>query len=238
MKTIIYKSETRGKADYGWLKPSYSFSFSGYYDPTRVHFGMLRVLNDDWVAPGAGFDTHPHDNMEIVTIPLSGALEHRDSMGSGGVIRPGEVQVMSAGTGITHSEFNHSKEEPLTLLQIWVFPNERNVKPRYDQGSYDLKQTRNAFVAVVGPEKGNAPYWIHQDAWFSLGLFDASANVEYTLKNKDHGVYLFVIEGKVDAAGHLLEPRDALGITETDSIPVKVLHEAYLLVIEVPMKQP
>jgi redox-sensitive bicupin YhaK (pirin superfamily) len=236
MNKILYKADTRGRADYGWLKPNYGFSFAGYYNPERVHFGMLRVLNDDWIAPGGGFDTHPHDNMEIVTIPLSGALEHKDSMGHTSVIRSGEVQVMSAGTGITHSEYNHSDTEPLTLLQIWVFPREKSVKPRYDQKNFDTGQITNRFDFVVAPEKDGSHLWLIQDTWFSLGRFDTGIEMEYKLHHIENGAYLFVIDGEVETAGEKLSRRDAIGIWGDEPIKIMTSAPSHLLLIEVPMR--
>jgi redox-sensitive bicupin YhaK (pirin superfamily) len=236
MNKIIHKSDTRGRADYGWLKPHYSFSFAGYYNPERVHFGMLRVLNDDWIGPGGGFDTHPHDNMEIVTIPLTGSLEHKDSMGHTSVISAGEVQVMSAGTGITHSEYNHSKTEPLTLLQIWVFPGEKGVKPRYGQKTFDMEAVTNVFEPVVTPEKYGSNLWLHQDTWFSLGRFDAYVEAEYTLHHSENGAYLFVIDGAVETAGETLGRRDAIGTWGTGTVKVRTTAASQLLLIEVPMR--
>ena len=236
MKKIIYKADSRGKADYGWLKPAYSFSFASYYNPERVHFGMLRVLNDDWVAPGAGFDTHPHDNMEITTIPLSGALEHRDSMGSAEVLRAGEIQVMSAGTGITHSEYNHSKTDPLTLLQVWIFPKTENVQPRYEQRAFDFTKEPDKMHEVVTPERAQGKLWLHQDAWFSLGRFENETEFSYTLHDPSHGVFTFVIEGSVKVDDISLSRRDAAGIYDTSVLNYKATASSYILLIEVPMR--
>jgi len=235
MKKIIYRSDTRGTADYGWLRPSYSFSFAGYYDPERIRFGKLRVLNDDWVGPGGGFDTHPHDNMEIVTIPLSGALEHKDSMGHTSVIRPGEVQVMSAGTGITHSEYNHSATEPLTLLQIWVFPREKGVSPRYGQKNFDIRASANRFEYIVAPDKEGDHLWLNQDTWFSLGRFESETEVEYQVHDPANGIYLFVIEGGAGMAGEILGHRDAAGAWNEGTFKIKAFAGSFLLLIEVPM---
>jgi redox-sensitive bicupin YhaK (pirin superfamily) len=236
MKLLLHPENTRGKADYGWLKPRYSFSFSNYYDPQRLQFGLLRVLNDDTVAAGMGFGTHPHDNMEIVTIPLSGSLEHKDSMGTSSVITAGEVQIMSAGTGITHSEFNHSKTEELKLLQLWVFPKERNIKPRYDQKKYAPETRRNKFQTMVSPVKGEDMMWINQDAFFSMASIDKDKEVSYSIQHPGNGAYVFIIEGKIWINGQLLNRRDAIGITETGSFTVKAEENAEVLVVEVPMK--
>ncbi|MBK5271822.1 MAG: pirin family protein, partial [Bacteroidia bacterium] len=209
MKSILHKAETRGHADHGWLNAWHSFSFAGYHDPSRVHFGVLRVLNDDTIAGGMGFGTHPHDNMEIITIPLSGQLEHRDSMGNTGVISKGEVQVMSAGTGIQHSEKNKNHNEPLKLLQIWVFPDQRNVEPRYDQKTFDLTTSKNNLLTIVSPMGEKEGLNIHQHAWFSLGKLDKDFTITYELKDKQNGVYVFVIEGSVKINGESLNRRDA-----------------------------
>jgi quercetin 2,3-dioxygenase len=236
METILHKSDTRGHADHGWLNAHHSFSFASYYDASRVHFGLLRVLNDDIVAPGMGFGTHPHDNMEIVTIPLSGSLAHKDSMGTSSVISSGEVQIMSAGTGITHSEFNASKTEEVNLLQVWVFPKEKNIKPRYDQKNYSEEQLKNKFYTIVSPERSADSMWINQDAYFSIGRLDENVSLDYNLKTKGNGVYAFLIDGKVTVAGNDLEKRDGLGITEADQFSVKALQRSFILLVEVPMR--
>jgi len=234
--TIIHKAESRGDADHGWLHSRHTFSFANYYDPERMHFGALRVLNDDYVAAGRGFGTHPHDNMEIVSIPLEGDLEHKDSMGNVSVIRHGDVQVMSAGTGITHSEYNYSKETPVKFLQIWVFPNKQNVKPRYDQITPDPSQRHNKFQQIVSPNAGDEGVWIHQDAWFHMGKFDKDFSLDYILKKNDNGVYAFVLKGDVTINGTTMNKRDALGIWNTDRISLKAdSHDAEILLMEVPM---
>src|SRR5689334_1975528 len=197
MKKVLHKANTRGHADHGWLNAYHSFSFAGYYEPSRVHFGALRVLNDDTVAGGMGFGTHPHDNMEIITIPLSGQLEHKDSMGNTGVISKGEVQVMSAGTGIQHSEKNRNSKEEVKLLQIWVFPDEKNVTPRYDQRVFDLAGSKNKLLNIVSPMGDKEGLNIHQHAWFHLGKLDKDTNTTYELKDRNNGVYAFVIDGDV-----------------------------------------
>lgn len=235
MKTILHKANNRGHADHGWLNAHHSFSFASWYDPSRVHFGLLRVLNDDVVAPGMGFGTHPHDNMEIVTIPLEGVLEHKDSMGNTEVLRSGEVQSMSAGAGITHSEYNHSKSEYLKLLQIWVFPKERNIKPRYEQQKYNESQIKNTLFPIVSPDKQEGSMWINQDAYFNLGKLDKGFSLDYKMKNSAHGAYVFLIEGKIDVAGTVLEKRDGIGITEADFFSVKAIEDSFVLVIEVPV---
>lgn len=235
MKTIYHKADTRGHANHGWLKTYYSFSFANYYDPERIHFGALRVLNDDTIDAGEGFGTHPHDNMEIITIPLSGDLEHKDSMGNSGVIRNGEIQVMSAGTGIQHSEFNHNKNLELKLLQIWVFPNKRNVEPRYDQISIKDLEKENELFQIVSPNKNDKGVWIHQDAWFHLGNLKQGWDGEYQLKGNNHGVYIFVIEGEITVENKLLGKRDGFGISEIKKFSIKAENDSKVLLIEIPM---
>ena len=235
MKTVLHKANSRGHVDHGWLNAWHSFSFAGYYDPSRVHFGALRVLNDDTVAGGMGFGMHPHDNMEIITIPLAGKLEHKDSMGNSGIINKGEVQVMSAGTGIHHSEKNKDTDEQVKLLQIWVFPDTKNVKPRYDQKAFDLTASKNKLVNVVSPMGDSEGLNIHQHAWFHLGKLDKDLNTTYELKDKTNGVYAFVIDGEVTINGEKLNRRDGLGISETDKLEIKTDSEAELLLMEVPM---
>jgi len=235
MKTVLYKANSRGHADHGWLNAWHSFSFAGYHDPARVHFGVLRVLNDDTVAGGMGFGMHPHDNMEIITIPLSGQIEHKDSMGNTGVISKGEVQVMSAGTGIQHSEKNKNPNEVVKLLQIWVFPDKKNVKPRYDQKAFDLDAAKNNLLTIVSPIGEKEGLNIHQDAWFSLGKLDKDFSTTYQLKNKEHGVYAFVIDGEVTINGEKLSRRDGIGITESNKLEIKADKESELLLMEVPM---
>lgn len=235
MKTIFHKSSERGHADHGWLNAHHSFSFADYHDPGKVHFGMLRVLNDDIVAPGMGFGTHPHDNMEIVTIPLKGSLEHKDSMGNIGVIKPNEIQAMSAGTGIRHSEYNHSKTEEVNLLQIWVFPKLRNIAPRYDQKTYNLDDAIGKFKTIVSPEKSEDLMWINQDAFFSLGKFMPKQHADYKIKHPGNGAYVFMIEGEATINGQKLGKRDAMGIWDTDSFPIDIDSDAEILIIDVPM---
>ncbi len=234
MKTIYHSADSRGHADHGWLNAYHSFSFANYYNPERIHFGALRVLNDDTVAPGEGFGTHPHDNMEIITIPLSGDLEHKDSIGNSGVVRKGEIQVMSAGTGIQHSEFNHNTNKELKLLQIWVFPNKRNVEPRYDQIALPKKE--NELIQIVSPNKNDDGTWIHQNAWFHLGNLKKGWEGKYELKGNNHGVYAFVINGTVKIENKDLEKRDAYGISESDKFNITVSEDSTLLLIEVPMQ--
>ena len=236
MKTVLHRKESRGHADHGWLKTYHSFSFAEYYNPDKMHFGALRVLNDDTVAGGKGFGWHPHDNMEIVSIPLEGELEHGDGMQHGGVIRKGDIQVMSAGTGIVHQEINADRKNPVKFLQIWVFPDEQNVTPRYDQKNIANGNQKNDFQLVVSPQNGGADLWIHQDAWFSLGEFDDNFSKTYHLKNKNHGVYLFVIDGQLRVANQILQDRDAIGVWDASTLDIEALTHAHFLLIEVPMK--
>ena len=238
MKTILHTVDSRGFQNHGWLVANHSFSFANYYNPERVHFGVLRVLNDDFIAQGMGFGTHPHSNMEIITIPLSGELHHKDSMGNFGAIMKGEIQVMSAGTGIQHSEFNGSEEKPVTLLQIWVFPRENGVKPRYDQLKISDNAVDNEFQQIVSPNPEDAGVWIHQDAWFHLGKFTENVKRNYEIKKTGNGVYVFVISGSVKIGDTVLNQRDALGITETTNFDMEISQNSEILLIEVPMELP
>lgn len=235
MKKIFHPANERGRADHGWLKANFSFSFGHYYNPERMNFGALRVMNDDIIAGGNGFGTHPHDNMEIVTIPISGALEHRDSMGNIGVIHSGEVQAMSGGSGVTHSEYNHSKTEPANTLQIWLFPRERDIKPRYDQKNFTDELKPNTLVTLVSPDTSKSAIWINQDAVFSMGDFEAGYTFNYDIKFPGNGVYVFVIEGGANVADTELNKRDAVGVYDTNSVGVKIKTDSRLLFIEVPM---
>ena len=240
MKTLtathaLHKANTRGHANHGWLNSYHTFSFANYYNPERVNFGVLRVLNDDTVAPGMGFGTHPHNNMEIISIPLSGALEHKDSMGNDAIIREGEIQVMSAGTGVSHSEFNKNKDQEVKFLQIWVFPNQKNVTPRYDQITIGDLLTPNEFSQVLSPNPDDAGVWIHQDAWFHIGSFDQDAETSYSIKKEGNGVYAFILEGSAVVDGQPLEHRDGLGISNIDSFQVSAKAGTRILLMEVPM---
>jgi quercetin 2,3-dioxygenase len=235
MKKILFKASDRGTADYGWLKPNYYFSFAQYHDNAKVHFGLLRVLNDDFIGGGGAFPTHPHDNMEIVTIPFTGALKHKDSTGGEGVIKAGDIQIMSAGSGVQHSEANASATDPVTLFQVWVFPKERNIKPRYDQKTFDVTQRANQWQTVVSPIDADNALWINQDARFSLTNLQASKEITYSNGFKNNGVFLVVINGSVEIDGQLLNKRDALGISEMESFTVKASEDAELLAIEIPM---
>jgi redox-sensitive bicupin YhaK (pirin superfamily) len=235
-QTILHKAETRGDANHGWLHSRHTFSFADYYDPKRMHFGALRVLNDDRVEAGMGFGTHPHENMEIVSIPLEGDLEHKDSMGNISVIKSGDVQVMSAGTGITHSEYNKNKDRLVKFLQIWVIPNKNNVKPRYDQITLINSDRHNTFQQILSPNADDAGVWIYQDAWFHLGQFDKGVSTSYTIKKKGNGVYAFIIKGDVSIEGNNLNERDGLGIWDSDNISIKANSQsAEVLLMEVPM---
>lgn len=233
--TILHKAETRGDANYGWLHSKHTFSFANYHNPERMHFGVLRVLNDDKVASGMGFGTHPHDNMEIISIPLEGDLEHKDSIGNIAVIKEGDVQVMSAGTGISHSEYNKNKDRDVKFLQIWVFPNKRNVKPRYDQISIRDVEKKNDFYQVVSPNANDQGVWIHQDAWFYLGKFDKGITTHYDLKKRGNGMYFFVLDGEMDIEGQKVSKRDGFGIWNIDKVTVKSLTNSRVLLMEVPM---
>jgi quercetin 2,3-dioxygenase len=234
-KKILHRSETRGDANHGWLHSRHTFSFADYFDPERIHFGALRVLNDDLVAGGMGFDTHPHSNMEIVSIPLKGDLEHRDSMGNVSVISEGEIQVMSAGTGIRHSEYNKNADRPVKFLQIWILPERQNVKPRYDQLKLNPEDSLNKFQQILSPSEADEGVWIHQRAWFHLGTFGIGVSSEYSLKEKGNGVYVFILEGEVECCEEKLGRRDGLGISETEKISFTSLSESRILLLEVPM---
>ncbi len=236
MNILIHKSEERGHANHGWLNAKHSFSFASYYNPDKVHFGMLRVLNDDIVAPGMGFGSHPHDNMEIITIPLTGALEHKDSMGNTGVINANEVQIMSAGSGIMHSEFNHNKDKEINLLQTWIFTKSKDIAPRYAQKSFSAKDYKNNFFNTVAPIGSGKELEINQDAWFYRGVFEKGLSPQYKLNNPAHGVYMFVIEGEVKLNGTVFNKRDAAGLTETQDFTIEILQEnTDVLLIEVPI---
>jgi len=233
--TILHKAETRGHANHGWLNSMHTFSFANYHNPERVHFGALRVLNDDTVEAGMGFGKHPHDNMEIISIPLEGDLEHKDSMGNVSVIRHGDIQVMSAGTGIFHSEYNKNKDRQVKFLQIWVFPNKKNVTPRYDQITLDLADRQNKLQQILSPDIHDAGVWIYQNAWFHLGKFDKGVSAEYTIKAKENGIYAFLLSGNVTINDQLLSTRDGFGIWDVDGIMIKADSDAEILLMEVPM---
>jgi redox-sensitive bicupin YhaK (pirin superfamily) len=232
---VLHKADTRGHANHGWLDSHHTFSFANYYNPERMHFGVLRVLNDDQVAAGMGFGTHPHDNMEIISIPLEGDLEHKDSMGNTAIIQHGDIQVMSAGTGIQHSEYNRNSDKLTKFLQIWVFPNKRNVEPRYDQITLNIDDRHNKLQQILSPNSDDAGVWIHQDAWFHLGKLDKDFQTEYTIKRSGNGVYAFVLSGDVTINGQTLNTRDGLGVWDTDKLTIKANNEAEILLMDVPM---
>lgn len=238
MKQIVHRAADRGHANFGWLDSWHSFSFGSYYHPERMGFGALRVINDDTVAAGGGFGTHPHENMEIVSIPLAGALRHRDSTGNEGVIRPGDVQIMSAGTGIRHSEYNDSSAEAVRFLQIWVFPREANIQPRYEQKSFAPETLKNRIVTIVSPDAKpeDAAVWINQNARFSLSDLDAGASLEYKLHDPAAGLYVFVVEGAATVAGVELDRRDAVGLQDAASAQLTSAAGARLLLMEVPLQ--
>ncbi|MFN6092880.1 MAG: pirin family protein [Bacteroidota bacterium] len=235
MKKVIHKANTRGYANHGWLKSYHTFSFAGYHNPERVHFGMLRVLNDDFVDAGMGFGKHPHDNMEIISIPLSGALHHQDSTGRDKIIKTGDVQIMSAGTGIYHSELNASQQEPVAFLQLWIFPKVNNIEPRYDQKEFNLSDHTNQFQVVVSPTQENDSLFINQDAWLSLIELEEGKDTMYTIHKEGNGVYCFVIDGQLEIADENNERRDAIGIWDTTEFSLKANQKSTVLIIEVPM---
>lgn len=236
MKSIVYKASSRGHQYHGWLDAHHTFSFANYYNPERINFGALRVVNDDIIEGGKGFGRHPHDNMEIVSIPLYGDLEHKDSMGYTSVIKAGEVQIMSAGSGLFHSEYNANPDKPVNLFQIWVFPNKKDVEPRYDQKAFDFIHNKNKLVEIVSPDKESGNLWLHQDTWFNIGTLDKDVNIEYKLKKDGDGVFAMVVEGEFMVGGQKLHHRDAVGIWDTDSLQIEALSDnARILLIEVPM---
>ena len=236
MHTILHTADSRGDANHGWLHSKHSFSFASYYNPEKIHFGVLRVLNDDFVAAGMGFGLHPHDNMEIISIPLEGDLAHQDSMGNHTVIKHGDIQVMSAGTGVKHSEMNHNKDKPVKFLQIWVLPNKKDVTPRYDQITLNPANRINTLEQILSPNADDAGVWIHQDAWFHIGKFDLDFATNYKVKKVGNGLYAFVLYGSFEVAGQALADRDALGITDFDQFELKALtKDAEILLMEIPM---
>jgi redox-sensitive bicupin YhaK (pirin superfamily) len=235
MKTTLHKADTRGKANHGWLNSFHSFSFAEYYEPSRTHFGALRVLNDDTVAAGMGFGRHPHKDMEIISIPTYGDLKHQDSMGNSEIIKQGDIQVMSAGTGVQHSEMNANSDKEVRFFQIWIFPREKNVTPRYGQLTLDETKMKNNLLQVLSPNADDEGVWINQDAWFSMGQLDKGFETSYELKDKKNGVYAFVIEGDVTINGQELNRRDGLGIKEADKLEIKADSDARLLLMEVPV---
>lgn len=235
MKTVFHKANTRKFTDMGWVKAYRSFSFGDYFDPERINFGALRVLNDDVIAPSKGFGKHPHNNMEILTIPLEGAVKHGDSQGNEAIIRAGEIQVMSGGTGIFHTEYNHLDDQEAKLLQIWVYPNKRDVVPRYQQLALDMEQAKNQWLQILSPNPDDSGVWIYQDAWFHLGQLSAEKILEYHPKKEGNGVYVFVIEGDIVVDNQKLTKRDGLGIWEIDKLELQANSDAYILLMDVPM---
>lgn len=235
MKTILHKKETRGHAHHGWLDSHHTFSFANYYNPERIHFGALRVLNDDVVDGGMGFDTHPHENMEIISIPLEGELEHKDSMGNTSVIRQHDIQVMSAGTGIFHSEYNKNRDKKVRFLQIWVFPKIKNLEPRYDQATFNPEDRLNKLQQIVCPSPENEGVWINQDAWFYLGTLKKGFSTEHALHLPHNGLYAFILEGQVTVSGTVLSKRDGLGVWEINKVSLSANEDSEILLMEVPM---
>ncbi|MFM9009284.1 MAG: pirin family protein [Bacteroidota bacterium] len=233
---VYHPAESRGMANHAWLDTRHSFSFASSYNPERMHFGVLRVLNDDTVAPGMGFGTHPHDNMEIISIPLEGDLEHKDSMGNVTIIRNGDIQVMSAGTGIRHSEYNKNPDKTVKFLQIWVFPNKKNVTPRYDQISLKAADRKNRLQQILSPSTDDDGVWIHQDAWFQLGSFEKGFKTTYQIRKKGNGVYAFLIDGSLKLNGQELKKRDGFGIWDVDALNLEATEKTELLLMEGPMQ--
>jgi len=234
--TILHKADTRGEANHGWLQSKHTFSFANYYNPERMHFGALRVLNDDIVDGGMGFSKHPHDNMEIISIPLEGDLEHKDSMNNLTVIKNGDIQVMSSGTGIQHSEYNKNTDSKVKFLQIWVFPNAKNVTPRYDQITLNAADRHNTFQQILSPNADDAGVWIHQNAWFHLAKFDKGTSKEYSIKSKGNGLYVFNLSGDIKVGEQVLNARDGYGIWDFEKLTISADSEAEFLLMEVPMQ--
>ncbi len=235
MKTILHKADERGQVNMGWLDSHHSFSFGHYQDEAKIHFGALRVLNDDIVSGGGGFGKHPHDNMEIISIPIIGDLEHADSTGTQAVIKQNDVQIMSAGKGIQHSEKNHNSKEAVNFLQIWIFPKEKNIKPRYDQKNFDPSNRKDKLEIVVAPDNESA-IWINQDAWLSLGNFSKDFKTNYTLHKPGNGVYVFVLNGSIKIGAQILNKKDALGVWETNDVEIVAESDAEILLIDVPIE--
>ena len=234
--TVLLKADSRGDANHGWLHSKHTFSFANYYNPERMNFGVLRVLNDDTVAAGMGFGKHPHDNMEIISIPLSGDLEHKDSMNNVTVIKSGDIQVMSAGTGIQHSEYNKNKDAEVKFLQIWVFPNKNNVTPRYDQITLNMVDRKNKLQQILSPNPDDEGVWIHQNAWFHLADFDKGISTKYEFKSQDNGLYLFNLKGNLKVNDQSLSTRDGIGIWDTNNVEITAESDAEFLLMELPMQ--
>jgi len=235
LQYTLHKAETRGDANHGWLHSKHTFSFANYYDANRMHFGVLRVLNDDTVSAGMGFGTHSHNNMEIISIPLEGDLEHKDSMGNTTVIRKGDIQIMSAGTGIQHSEYNKNKDAEVKFLQIWIIPNKKNVTPRYDQITLNPLDRKNQLQQIISPNPDDAGIWIHQNAWFYLADFDTDFSLSYSIKSKENGLYIFILNGQIQINDLTLHSRDGLGIWDTDQIDINVTANTSFLLMDLPM---
>ena len=236
MKTVLHKANTRGHANHGWLDSHHTFSFANYYDPERVHFGALRVLNDDVVQGGRGFGMHPHDNMEIISIPLQGDLEHKDSMGNAAVIKQGDVQVMSAGTGVFHSEYNKNQQEEVKFLQIWMLPNKRDVTPRYDQITLETDKAQNQLQQILSPDPNDEGVWVHQHAWFHIGELEKGTELIYELRRQTNGIYAFILEGAARIEDHDLNKRDGLGVWDTEKVKIRALEDLRVLLMDVPMQ--
>ncbi|MCB9246721.1 MAG: pirin family protein [Flavobacteriales bacterium] len=234
MQAIYFPANERGYANYGWLDTHHTFSFGNFFDSSKMGFGVLRVLNDDEVSAGEGFSEHPHSNMEIISIPLEGDLEHRDSMGNTAIIKQGDVQVMSAGTGITHSEYNHNPDKPVKFLQIWIKPSKLNVEPRYGQMTLDKEKIKNNWGLIVSPNASDLPTWINQNAWFSMAEMDTGVELTYKIKRPGNGIFVFVIEGAVDAESGPLGRRDGLGITHTEQINIRASEKSLVLIMDIP----
>lgn len=234
LQFVLHRADERGHADHGWLNTYHSFSFAGWHDPKKMHFGALRVLNDDAVAGGGGFGTHPHDNMEIVSIPTSGALEHKDSMGNASVIKTGDVQIMSAGTGVRHSEFNHSATDPVSFFQVWIYPDAQGLTPRYDQEPYELAPPGEPLTCMVSPD-GEAGVKIHQKAWFHMGRLNEGQSIVQDVHGAGQGLYIMVLEGSAAVAGQALKRRDAIGVWDTQNVKIEASSDCQVMVIEVPM---
>ena len=235
MKAIVHPHGSRGHANHGWLRTSHSFSFAQWQDPERMNFGALRVLNDDYVVGGAGFGAHPHDNMEILSIPLSGALEHEDNMGNQTVIQEGEVQIMSAGTGVVHSEKNHHAKEEVHFLQVWVFPDRHDLSPTYGQIKVPQMEDSGDLPCIASPD-GSKGVRIHQNAWFYLGRMQKGGQHTHRMHGEGQGLYAMVLEGEAQIGGIVLGRRDAVGIWETPDLQIDVSEDSQILLMEVPMR--